>query len=149
MKAQDFSLPDEQGEYHKLSDYLGKWVILYFYPKDNTSGCTTEACNFRDNFRLFEEQGVVILGVSKDSIASHKKFSIKYHFPFRILSDEKGDIIKSYGAWGKKKFLGKLFSGTLRKTFIIDPEGEIRKIYEKVNPEEHAKQILQDLKLLH
>ncbi|HKZ34904.1 MAG TPA: peroxiredoxin, partial [Patescibacteria group bacterium] len=106
MKAKDFNLPDENGKYHSLSDYLGKWVVLYFYPKDDTPGCTKEACSFRDHFAELKKYGVVILGISKDSIASHKKFSEKYHLPFPLLSDETKETLKAYGVWGVKKFMG-------------------------------------------
>lgn len=145
MKAIDFSLPDQEGTIHKLSDYLGKWVVVYFYPKDDTPGCTKEACSFRDNFRTLQDQNIIILGVSKDSTASHKKFAEKYHLNFPLLSDEEKKVIKAYNAWGKKKFMGREFEGTMRKTYLIDPKGEIFKVYEKVNPLNHASQILKDL----
>ncbi len=145
MKASDFSLPDQEGKVHKLSDYKGKWIVLYFYPKDDTPGCTTEACNFRDNIKKFQDKGAVILGVSKDSVESHKKFAEKYHLNFTILSDEEKIAIKAYKSWGKKSFMGKTFEGTLRNTYLIDPQGEIKKVYEKVNPLIHAKEILKDL----
>jgi len=134
MKTFNFELPDQNGKIHKLSDYEGKRVILYFYPKDDTSGCTQEACSLRDNFREIVKLGAVILGVSKDSIESHKKFADKYKLNFPILSDTGGEVIKKYGANGAL--------GTLRKTFLIDKEGEIRKIYENVNPTVHAKEIV-------
>lgn len=145
MKAIEFNLPDENGTLHKFSDYHGKWVIVYFYPKDDTPGCTKEACNFRDAYVNVQKFGVVILGISKDSVASHKKFSEKYHLNFPLLSDESKDIIKAYHAWGEKKFMGKTFEGILRTTYLIDPEGEIKKVYQKVNPLIHADEILKDL----
>lgn len=145
MPAKDFELPDQNGKIHRLSDYKGKWVILYFYPKDDTPGCTKEACNFRDSIDKFTKLGVVILGVSKDSIASHKKFADKYHLNFTILSDESKDIIKAYKSWGVKKFMGREFEGTIRNTYLINPKGEIVKFYEKVNPLTHSEQILKDL----
>lgn len=145
MKATDFSLPDQDGKMHKLSDYSGHWVVLYFYPKDDTPGCIKEACSFRDNLEKLEKLGVVILGVSKDSVESHKKFYDKYHLNFLILSDEERKVIDAYHAWGKKKFLGKEYFGILRTTYLIDPKGKIRKVYEKVNPMEHAGEILKDL----
>lgn len=148
MKAKDFKLSDQNGESQTLSDYKGKWVVLYFYPKDDTPGCTREACNFRDSFHSLINLGVQILGVSKDSIASHKKFSEKYRLNFPILSDESTDVIKTYNAWGKKKFLGREFEGTLRTTYLINPKGEIKKIYEKVNPLVHASEIIKDIKIL-
>lgn len=145
MKAFDFSLPDQDGIVHTLSQYKGKWVVLYFYPKDDTPGCTKEACNFRDSFKEFEKKGVVILGVSKDSVASHKKFAEKFNLTFPLLSDESKEMIKAYKAWGEKKFMGKTFEGILRMTYLINPEGEIFKVYENVNPLSHASQILADL----
>lgn len=148
MNATDFRLPDQDGTIHTLSQYKGTWVILYFYPKDDTLGCTKEACNFRDTREEFTALGVVILGVSKDSVASHKKFSQKYHLNFSLLSDESLTTMKAYHAWGKKKFLGREYSGTLRMTYLINPEGNIVKTYEKVNPLEHAKEMLSDLKAL-
>lgn len=145
MKTVDFELPDQDGKMHKLSDYLGKWVVLYFYPKDDTPGCIKEACSFRDNLIELEKLEVVILGVSKDSVESHKKFHDKYHLNFPILSDVDRKVIDAYHAWGKKKFLGKEYFGIMRTTYLIDPKGEIRKVYEKVNPMEHTGEILKDL----
>lgn len=147
-QADDFSLPDQEGTLHSLSQYRGKWVILFFYPKDDTPGCTKEACNFRDSFAQLQSCGAVILGVSKDSVASHKKFAEKYHLNFPILSDEKKEVIERYNAWGKKTFMGREFEGTLRMTYLINPKREIQKIYEKVNPLIHAGEILADLKTL-
>jgi len=148
MKAPNFSLPDEKGITHTLAEYTGKWVIVYFYPKDDTPGCTKEACNFRDSLAELKKLGVVILGISKDSVASHKKFAEKYHLNFPILSDESKDTIKAYGAWGKKKFLGREFEGVLRTTYLINPKGEVAKVYKKVNPQMHATEILEDMKTL-
>lgn len=145
MKATDFELPDQDGKNHRLSDYKGKWVILYFYPKDDTPGCTKEACNFRDSIDKFQRMGTVILGVSKDSVASHKKFADKYHLNFTILSNENKSVIKEYKSWGIKKFMGREFEGTIRNTYLINPKGEIVKFYEKVNPLTHAEEILKDL----
>lgn len=141
----DFNLPDQDGKYHKLSDYKGRWVVLYFYPRDNTPGCTKEACSFRDSFRQLQKMDVQILGISKDSIASHKKFAEKYNLNFPILSDEDKGVIKKYKAWGIKKFMGREFEGIFRKTYLIDPKGEIKKVYEKVNPLTHASEIIKDL----
>ena len=145
MMAHDFTLPDENGKVHTLSDYKGKWVIVYFYPKDDTPGCTKEACGFRDNLEVFQKMGVVIFGISKDSVASHKKFSEKYQLNFPLLSDESLATIKAYDAWGKKKFMGREFQGIFRKTYLINPQGEIQKIYEKVNPLVHAQEIITDI----
>ncbi|MBI2404808.1 thioredoxin-dependent thiol peroxidase [Candidatus Gottesmanbacteria bacterium] len=148
MKAKDFNLPDQDGVMHSLSQYKGKWVVVYFYPKDDTPGCTKEACNFRDALGDLQKLGVVILGVSKDSVASHKKFSEKYHLNFPILSDESKETIKAYHAWGEKKFMGKTFEGIFRTTYLIDGQGEVRKAYKKVDPASHATEILHDMKLL-
>ncbi|OGC45373.1 hypothetical protein A2V49_00760 [candidate division WWE3 bacterium RBG_19FT_COMBO_34_6] len=147
-KALDFSLPDQDGKIHKLSDYIGSWVLLYFYPKDDTPGCTVEACSFRDNFPDFKKLNITILGVSKDSVVSHQKFMQKYKLPFTLLSDNDAAVNKLYDVWKPKKFMGKEFLGTLRTSFLIDPEGEIVKIYEKVKPKIHATQVLDDLKLM-
>jgi peroxiredoxin Q/BCP len=144
MKAFDFSLPDQNGDLHKLSDYRGQFVVLYFYPKDETPGCTVEACSFRDNQDVFKTNGMVILGVSKDTVASHKKFAQKHNLRFTIFSDVEKKVIKKYKAWGEKKFLGRTYEGTLRKTYLIDKEGNIVKEYEKVNPLTHAAEILKD-----
>jgi peroxiredoxin Q/BCP len=148
MKAVDFTLPDQEGKKHKLSDYKGKWVVLYFYPQDDTPGCTKEACNFRDSINKFDKFKVQILGVSKDSVASHKKFAEKYSLNFPILSDESKKTIKAYKSWGVKKFMGREFEGTIRNTYLINPNGEIEKFYEKVNPLTHAAQIISYLKSL-
>jgi len=148
MKASPFSLPDQDGAVRSLSDYTGKWIVLYFYPKDDTPGCTKEACGFRDLGAEYQKQGVVVLGVSKDSVASHKKFAEKHRLSFPLLSDEGTETIKMYGAWGEKKFLGKTFDGVLRKTFLINPEGEIVKTYDKVDVFSHAKDILKEIPTL-
>lgn len=144
IKASDFSLPDQNGKLHTLKECRGKWVILYFYPKDDTPGCTKEACSFRDSIAEFEKRGVVILGVSKDSVVSHKKFADKYHLNFTLLSDESLTMIKAYNAWGEKKFMGRTYDGIFRTTYLINPAGEVAKIYEKVNPLVHSGQILAD-----
>ena len=146
MKAIDFSLPDQNGKVHSLSSYKGSWVLLYFYPKDDTPGCTKEACGFRDSLNDLKKHNVFVLGVSADSVSSHQKFAKKYNLNFPLLSDEKKEIIKAYGAFGKKKFMGKEFEGILRISFLINPEGEIVKKYDKVKPEVHAKEVLEDIK---
>jgi thioredoxin-dependent peroxiredoxin len=148
MQAVDFSLPDQDNTIHKLSDYKNKWVIVYFYPKDDTPGCTKEACNFRDSFHELQAKGAIILGISKDSVASHKKFAQKHELNFPLLSDETKETIKAYKAWGEKKFMGKTFEGVLRTTYLINPQGEIAKVYENVNPLDHAKKIIEDLDAL-
>lgn len=136
MKALNFSLPDQTGKVHKLSGYLGKWVVLYFYPKDDTPGCTKEACGFRDSSKLYKDKGIIILGVSKDSVDSHKKFAKKYHLNFPILSDVDGKVIEDYKAQG-------IF--TKRITYLINPKGKVFKKYEKIDPLIHAGEILKDL----
>jgi peroxiredoxin Q/BCP len=143
--APSFSLKDETGITHKLEDYLGKTVVLYFYPKDDTPGCTTEACNFRDDYSAYANAGVVILGVSPDTVKSHQKFSEKYHLSFPLLADEDHAVCEKYGVWGRKKFMGKEYDGVFRTTFLIDPEGRIKKVYENVKPADHSKEILADL----
>lgn len=145
MKAPNFSLPDQENKIHSLTDHKGKWVAIYFYPKDDTPGCTKEACSFRDNREKLTERGVTVLGISKDSTASHQKFAEKYHLNFPLLSDESTEIIKAYGAWGKKKFLGKEYMGILRNTYLINPDGEIVKTFEKVKPDEHVDEIITTL----
>ncbi len=144
-EAVDFVLEDQSGKTVKLFDYKGSWVVLYFYPKDDTPGCTKEACSFRDNFHTLEKMGVSILGVSRDSVASHQKFADKYKLNFPILSDPDKKVIESYGAWRQKKFFGKSFDGIARMTYLIDPLSRIKKIYEKVNPLVHAGQIIEDM----
>jgi peroxiredoxin Q/BCP len=144
MKASNFSLPDQNGKVHQLSYYKGQMIVLYFYPKDDTPGCTKEACGFRDNQKLFKEKNIVILGVSKDSIESHLKFSKKFNLNFPILADVDKKVLKKYKAWGEKKFLGKTYLGTLRKTYLIDKGGNIVKIYDNVDPLVHAQEILKD-----
>ena len=143
--APAFSLPDQHGKVHQLSDYKGKWVILYFYPKDMTPGCTVEACNFRDDFPAFGNLDAVILGVSKDSVTRHKKFAEKYELPFTLLSDEDGSMCEAYGVWKEKSLYGKLFMGINRSTFLIDPSGKIARVYPKVKVKEHAAELLQAL----
>lgn len=145
MKAKDFSLPDQNGDIHKLADYKSKWLLIYFYPKDDTPGCTKEACNFRDGLNEFTKREVTVVGISKDSVASHKKFADKYKLNFALLSDPEHLVIESYGAWGTKKFMGKEFTGTQRNSYLINPEGEITKEYKSVNPLTHFTQILTDL----
>lgn len=144
MKAPYFSLPDQSGKLHSLSDYKGKCLIVYFYPKDDTPGCTREACAFRDAIEEFTKRGVSVVGISKDIVASHKKFSEKFRLPFPILADPEHRTIEAYGAWGKKKFMGREFMGTLRNTYLVNPDGEIVKTYERVDPMNNAVQILGD-----
>ena len=148
-KAPNFNLEDQNGTKKSLDDYKGKWLVLYFYPKDNTPGCTAEACSFRDSRELISELGgAEIAGVSKDSVSSHKKFADKHHLNFTLLSDPTHETISAYDSWKPRKFMGKEFFGIERNTFIINPKGEIAKTYNGVNPQEHAAQIIQDLKEL-
>ena len=145
-KAPDFKLKNENGKEISLNNFRGKKVVLYFYPKDNTSGCTVEACDFRDNVKIFEKRNSVILGVSKDSIQSHVKFKEKYDLPFNLLSDETLDVIKKYGVWKEKSMYGKKYFGIERTTFIIDENGFIEKIFEKVKVQGHAEEVLINIK---
>lgn len=145
-QAPDFSLSDQDGKTHSLSQYVGRWVLLYFYPKDMTPGCTKEACMIRDAFPRFEQVHAHVFGVSADSIESHKKFRDSFELPFSLLSDPEKEMISSYGAWGEKKMMGKTYMGIKRMSVLIDPEGRVRKIYEQVKPEVHAEEVLADLK---
>ena len=142
MKAPDFRATDQHGEEISLSQYLGKKVVLYFYPKDNTPGCTAEACNLRDNYDLLISKGYVILGVSPDSAASHKKFIDQHGLPFPLIPDPEKKILNDYGVWGPKKFMGREYDGVHRMTFVISEDGNILKIFEKVETKAHAEQIL-------
>ena len=144
-QAPDFTLTDTTGATHTLADYAGKWVVLYFYPKDDTPGCTTEACSLRDARDDIAALGAEIIGVSKDDATSHDKFKAKYTLNFTLLSDPEGAVIDAYGAWGKKMF-GK--EGILRKTFIINPAGQVVKVYGRVTPIGHGEQIIAELKNL-
>lgn len=146
MKAPNFNLPDQNGKLHTLDQYKNKWLILYFYPKDDTPGCTKEACNFRDSSEEYKKRGVSIIGISKDSIKSHKKFSEKFHLNFPILANESGEVVEAYGAWGEKTMFGKKYMGILRNTYLINPKSEIQKEYKGVKPELHNDEILKDLK---
>lgn len=141
-KAPDFEVNDQDGNPVKLSDYKGKKVALYFYPKDNTPGCTAEACNLRDNYAELQKQGYEILGVSTDSEKSHKKFIEKQELPFKLLADTEKHIHEKYGTWIEKQMYGRKYMGTARYTFIIDEEGKIEKVIDKVKTKEHASQIL-------
>lgn len=143
--APDFTLASDTGQSVRLSDFKGKKVVLYFYPKDMTSGCTAEACSFRDHYPQYEEQGAVILGVSPDSAASHVKFKSKYNLPFLLLSDPDHAVAEKYGAWGEKKLYGKAYQGVLRTTFVIDEKGRIARVFAKVKPAQHGKEVLGEL----
>lgn len=146
MPAPDFTLPDETGLRRSLSEFRGKPVVLYFYPKDDTPGCTKEACSFRDDYQVYADSGVVILGVSPDSPASHARFKEKYNLPFTLLSDEDHQVCKLYGVWGKKKFMGREYEGVLRTTFLIDENGIIKKVFPNVKPEGHSAEVLAALR---
>lgn len=141
-KAPDFTTADEDGNPVKLSDLQGQKVVLYFYPRDNTPGCTREACSFRDAFSEFKENGIKVLGVSLDSEASHKKFIAKYDLPFTLLADTDRSVSEAYGTYGQKQFMGRKFMGINRMTFLIDENGRIKKIFPKVKPDAHAKEVL-------
>ncbi|MCW5876862.1 MAG: thioredoxin-dependent thiol peroxidase [Anaerolineales bacterium] len=146
--APDFSLNDETGKAHKLSDYRGQTVVLYFYPKDDTPGCTQQACDFRDSHQRYLAQGAVVLGVSPDSEASHQKFKIKHDLPFPLLADPDHAVCELYGVWQEKSMYGKKYFGVVRTTFVIDPEGRVAKIFEKVKVPEHSSKVLDVLESL-
>jgi peroxiredoxin Q/BCP len=140
--APNFTAKDANGETVRLKDLRGHKVVLYFYPKDDTPGCTKEACSFRDEFSDFKKKGIEVLGVSVNSEASHKKFAAKYKLPFTLLADPDHSIADAYGVWGEKKFMGRTYMGVKRMTFLIDEKGKIKRIFEKVKPEEHAREVL-------
>ena len=152
--APNFKLLDQDGVEHTLFQYVGeniiaesrKKVLIFFYPKDDTPGCTTEACSFRDNYDELAKSGLIVLGVSKDSVKSHKKFAEKYNLNYPILSDESADMIKSYNAWAPKKFMGREFLGVLRKSILIGRDGKVEKIYEDVKVKEHTQNVMSDVK---
>ena len=144
-KAPDFTLKDKDGRDVSISDFAGKKVVLYFYPKDNTPGCTRQACAFAGQYRAFQEKNVEVIGISKDSVASHVKFAEKYNLPFVLLSDPERQAIESYGVWQEKKLYGKVSMGVVRSTFIIDEQGVIEKVMPKVKPDTNAAEILAQL----
>lgn len=148
IPAPDFALPDDTGTTRRLSDFKGKPVILYFYPADDTHGCTKEACNFRDDYSAYVDSGVTILGVSPDSVSSHVKFKNKYQLPFPLLADDQHKICDKYGVWGPKKMMGREYDGVLRTTFLIDSNGKIARVFENVRPAEHSAEVLAALKQL-
>ena len=145
IPAPDFELPDDTGTPRKLSDYRGRSVILYFYPKDDTPGCTKEACNFRDDYSAYEKAGVAVLGVSPDDVKSHAKFKKKFQLPFPLLADEGHKVCDLYGVWGPKKVMGREYEGVLRTTFLIDENGKIVRVFENVRPAEHSAELLSEL----
>lgn len=141
-KAPDFSLQDKEGNTVRLSDFLGRRIVLYFYPRDNTPGCTRQACGFARNYQEFERRGVVVIGISKDSVASHLKFAQKYDLPFVLLADPERQAIEAYDVWKEKKLYGKVSMGVVRTTYVIDPQGAIEKVMPKVKPDTNAAEIL-------
>ena len=147
IPAPDFELQDDTGKWQKLSAYRGKPVVLYFYPKDDTPGCTTEACNFRDDYSTYEKAGVVLLGVSPDTVKSHAKFKAKYDLNFPLLADVDHKICEQYDVWALKKFMGREYMGVLRTTFLIDKDGQIVKVFENVKPADHSMELLAALDL--
>ncbi|MGZ3582145.1 MAG: thioredoxin-dependent thiol peroxidase [Ktedonobacterales bacterium] len=144
-QAPDFTLPSSTGETIHLADLRGKQVVLYFYPKDDTPGCTTEACSFRDAWQEMEAAGIVVLGISRDSVKSHQKFANKYGLPFTLLSDEDGSVAQQYGVWVEKSMYGKKYMSTARTTFYIRPNGKIGHVWEQVKPEGHAEKVFEYL----
>ena len=140
-KAPDFELLDQDGRLHKLSDYKGRKIVLYFYPKDSTPGCTIEACNFRNDEALYKKKGAVILGISTDDVKSHRKFADKYKLPFTLLADPEKTVVNAYGVWKEKSFIGRKYMGTSRETFIIDEKGKIMKHFDDVKIKNHSKEI--------
>jgi len=140
--APDFKLQDENGTFRQLSEFRGNPVVLYFYPKDDTPGCTTEACNFRDGYGEYQRAGVIILGISADTVKSHAKFKKKFNLPFTLLADHDHKVCELYQVWGKKKFMGREYDGVFRTTFVISPVGIILKVFENVKPEGHSQEVL-------
>lgn len=144
-KAPSFKLQDSEGKVHSLEDYHGKTIVVYFYPKDDTPGCTKEACSFRDDYSAFKEAGIEIIGISPDTIESHQKFSEKYDLPFTLLADPDHEVSKSYEVWGQKKSFGREYEGIFRTTFIVGPEGKIKRVFENVKPSEHSQEVLEEI----
>ena len=145
-QAPEFALKDENGVERKLADYRGQPVVLYFYPKDDTPGCTTEACNFRDDYSAYQQAGITILGVSPDNVKSHTRFKTKYELPFTLLADEGHKISEAYGVWGRKKMMGREYDGVFRTTYLIDSEGKISHVFENVKPAQHSAEVLAAVK---
>jgi len=147
IPAPDFELPDDAGTPRRLSDFRGRPVVLYFYPKDDTPGCTTEACAFRDDYSAYEQAGVTILGVSPDTVKAHAKFKAKYNLPFPLLADVEHKVCELYQVWALKKFMGREYMGVLRTTFLLDADGRIVKVFEDVKPAGHSAEVLSALKM--
>ncbi len=146
--APEFALPDQEGNIHTLSSQKGKWVLIYFYPKDDTPGCTVQACAIRDDFPQFQKLETTVFGISADSVKSHGKFVDKYQLPFTILSDEEKTTIGEYGVWQQKKFMGRVYMGISRTSFLVNPKGKIAKVYKNVKAADHAEMVLADLHTL-
>lgn len=146
--APDIVLPDQDGTTRKLAELRGRWVLVYFYPRDDTPGCTIEACGLRDAWDAYSRAGITVFGISADPSKSHRKFADKFQLPFALLADEQKTVIRAFGAWGKKKFMGREFDGILRQSFLVDPKGKIAKVYPKVKPEGHAEEVLADVAAL-
>ncbi|MFQ3547776.1 MAG: thioredoxin-dependent thiol peroxidase [Termitinemataceae bacterium] len=144
-KIPDFELLDQNGKTIRSKDLIGKTLVIYFYPKDNTPGCTKEACSLRDSYNEFSTRGILVIGISADSPKSHQSFAAKFNLPFLLLSDPEKTVIKAFGAWGEKKMYGKTYEGIVRSTFIIDGEGQVTKVFPKVSPDGHAREILEAL----
>lgn len=143
VKAPGFELQGSEGKIHKLSDYAGETIVVYFYPKDDTPGCTKEACSFRDSYADFKKAGVTIIGISPDKVESHKKFKEKYALPFTLLADPDHAVCEAYGVWGLKKSFGREYEGVFRTTYVIGPEGEIKRVFENVKPSDHSQEVLE------
>ncbi len=143
--APDFTLPDQDNKSHTLSDYRGQWVLVYFYPKDDTPGCTIEACELRDRMEELNTLKIQVFGISKDDTASHKKFADKFHLTFSLLADTEKTVMQQYDVWGERSFMGKKYMGVSRSSYLIDPQGMIVKVYEKVKPKEHAQEVAADV----
>ncbi len=143
VKAPGFELQDSEGMIHKLSDYAGETIVVYFYPKDDTPGCTKEACSFRDSYADFKQAGVTIIGISPDKVESHKKFKEKYALPFTLLADPGHSVCEAFGVWGLKKSFGREYEGVFRTTYVIGPEGYIKRVFENVKPSDHSQEVLE------
>lgn len=148
VPAPDFELPDDTSQPRRLSSYRGKPLLLYFYPKDDTPGCTAQACNFRDDYSAYQKAGVAILGISPDTVRSHARFRAKFELPFPLLADKEHQICDLYAVWGPKKFMGRSSEGVLRTTYLIDAQGNIARVFENVRPAEHSREVLEALRSL-
>lgn len=146
--APNFTLPDQDGTNHTLSDYRGQWVLVYFYPKDDTPGCTIEACELRDRMEELNNLKIQVFGISKDDVNSHKKFADKFHLTFPLLADTEKTVMQQYDVWGERSFMGKTYMGVSRSSYLIDPEGKIATVYEKVKPKDHAREVAADVAAL-